>query len=582
MKPATTSRWSRVIWRSTWSSSQGPRALLVALAVLFAVPGCEQGTDPAPDDVIAGTLVSRIDLTATHAVEFWQLSDGAPAMREIGTAEDRADEIDVAALAGLSIADRYARLANDARVPPEIRALSERTAEPRDRANTASAPDLGPGQQASSSGSGPLAMSTPDREPGVIRSAVTWDWNADAQWWISNFCSWNQVDSAWCPTNVGWADSGTVWAMYYETSCVAASFDQSAAYFVERWDGTNGRWVNLANTTVAPRYWQKWWFETRYTYHSKCSSIAAGGDSRVHFAHRFRWGTPPISALGDHPFDRTYDSDLSQDMQGITHDATSWYHTNAYYHYYFLEGVTNESHIWRTPVGTDLSAQPSPFYRNPWQGSYNHFGDLSYGAGYLFVALEPGEGGSASWGGVGIFNTALQYYCATYWPWAGESDQGGTSAWVAYNPKDGLLYSSAGGSWINKYSWSLSWTGSSWTCNLGFVNRIAIRDAYGNATSMTNPSGAEFSNSGKLYLASDAASGVYVMDVYNGRLQTYFAVQIDHGSGEELEGLTIWNLDNGAAPGVAGQIHVQLVDNDDLSSDDYYLKHYRASDPSKL
>jgi hypothetical protein len=99
---------------------------------------------------------------------------------------------------------------------------------------------------------------------------------------------------------------------------------------------------------------------------------------------------------------------------------------------------------------------------------------------------------------------------------------------------------------------------------------------------MTNPSGAEFSNSGKLYLASDASSGVYVMDVYNGRLQTYFAVQIDHGSGEELEGLTIWNLDNGAAPGVAGQIHVQLVDNDDLSSDDYYLKHYRASDPSKL
>ncbi|MGH7820443.1 MAG: HYR domain-containing protein [Candidatus Binatia bacterium] len=47
---------------------------------------------------------------------------------------------------------------------------------------------------------------------------------------------------------------------------------------------------------------------------------------------------------------------------------------------------------------------------------------------------------------------------------------------------------------------------------------------------------------------------------------------------EEPEGLTFWDLDaDGRAPGVGGQLHVILLDNDEDSSDDVYVKHYRRS-----
>jgi len=43
---------------------------------------------------------------------------------------------------------------------------------------------------------------------------------------------------------------------------------------------------------------------------------------------------------------------------------------------------------------------------------------------------------------------------------------------------------------------------------------------------------------------------------------------------EEPEGMTIWDLDDGRAPGIRGQLHVLLVDNDSLDAGDVYLKHY--------
>src|SRR4030095_5088804 len=44
---------------------------------------------------------------------------------------------------------------------------------------------------------------------------------------------------------------------------------------------------------------------------------------------------------------------------------------------------------------------------------------------------------------------------------------------------------------------------------------------------------------------------------------------------EEPEGIPFWDLDNGAAPGVGGQLHTILLDND-LGTSDVYLKHYRV------
>ena len=51
---------------------------------------------------------------------------------------------------------------------------------------------------------------------------------------------------------------------------------------------------------------------------------------------------------------------------------------------------------------------------------------------------------------------------------------------------------------------------------------------------------------------------------------------------EEIEGLTIWDLDDGRAPSIEGQVHVILLDNDTLFNDDFYFKHMRATTLSKL
>ena len=44
---------------------------------------------------------------------------------------------------------------------------------------------------------------------------------------------------------------------------------------------------------------------------------------------------------------------------------------------------------------------------------------------------------------------------------------------------------------------------------------------------------------------------------------------------EEPEGLTYWDLDGRNVPGIRGQLHAILLDND-ANGDDVYFKHYRV------
>lgn len=54
------------------------------------------------------------------------------------------------------------------------------------------------------------------------------------------------------------------------------------------------------------------------------------------------------------------------------------------------------------------------------------------------------------------------------------------------------------------------------------------------------------------------------------------------GDAQEPEGVTVWDLDKDTrAPGIRGQLHVIMVENDwnKLSPDDFYFKHYRFKGP---
>jgi hypothetical protein len=46
---------------------------------------------------------------------------------------------------------------------------------------------------------------------------------------------------------------------------------------------------------------------------------------------------------------------------------------------------------------------------------------------------------------------------------------------------------------------------------------------------------------------------------------------------DEPEGITIWDLDDGRAPCIAGQIHVLMIDNESSRGDRLYFKHYTTS-----
>jgi hypothetical protein len=273
-------------------------ALLFTTSLLGLSLGCDQAGDAADTtppsaesparaaaaDTIDGKLVATVELSATHHVEFWQFSDGAINLRELGGALDRDKKIDLAALAPLSAVDQFKRLAgSNTPVPPALSAAMA-VSVPAKPGGPVSAPP-------------PAAPSSASSAAVVTRSLVELaaiDWNADAAWWTQNFCSTAGVDNVWCPTNLPWADGGTNYATYYEADCLAASQNQSARFTTKYWNGSG--WTTNAVSTVAPRTWMRWTANASNYYTARCESINTGGDSRIDFSQRSTWGAPVCNA----------------------------------------------------------------------------------------------------------------------------------------------------------------------------------------------------------------------------------------------------------------------------------------------
>ncbi|HEX2571216.1 MAG TPA: hypothetical protein VH877_16785 [Polyangia bacterium] len=551
--------------------------LLVTTTSCAGIDGDPGGDTASPSAVeTRGTLLTRVPLGGRHAVEFYALADQSVALREVGDLGDIADRVDVPALAGKSLSDMYRALVHDdtAPVPLPLVAAEAKAAPAAER--TAAPPLAGPALTAVGSAK---EAGAPDQ--GARRAPPTKDGTgallaidptSDATWWTQNFCGTSDADGVWCPTNIGGATSGWRPTMYYEATGMSASSTATATYFVDEWQ--NGAWVRIVTSTLQARSWEKWWFQRTGWWRSGVSGAL------VHFAERFRNATPSFTALSDHPFDRSYEA--ANDMQGVTHDATSWYFTNAK-----TALGDPQSHIWKYPVTTDVNNDPSPYYSNPWQGTYNHFGDIVQTSGVVYVALEA-SGGSASRAAFGAFNTQLQYYGYGVLPAfpstapAG-ADQGGSCPWVAYNPRDGLFYSSSfNPAYLNKYSIGIYSTAP--RVRVTYQGSVKLYDSAGTALTLQRIQGGKFSSSGKLYLSQDVqGGGLVVIDVYDGRLQTRIPVQFDPaGENEELEGLDLWDLEDGRAPGILGHVHVILVQNDIFSNDNFYFKHFRVGDFLKL
>lgn len=160
--------------------------------------------------------------------------------------------------------------------------------------------------------------------------------------------------------------------------------------------------------------------------------------------------------------------------------------------------------------------------------------------------------------------------------------------WCAVNPANGLLYTSPfypsplDTSHLEAFARSMPKGSFSIGFQLRHVGRFDLLDESGRPLGIARVQGGAFSPGGHLYLVSDTADGgILGFDLVTGRKALHHTVAYNPDPfgpdelGEELEGITVWDLDSGTPPGIGGQLHVLMIDNELLSDDDLYFKHFR-------
>jgi hypothetical protein len=261
---------------------------------------------------------------------------------------------------------------------------------------------------------------------------------------------------------------------------------------------------------------------------------------------------PDFVKSSEYPFDSS--AGHTHKMQGVAHDASHWY-------------MTNRWNLFKVPAGLDLGVPGSWAARaripGPLRG-YDHLGDLDYHDGRLYVPVE----GLAP--AIAVFDTDLNYLSHALLPEAADAP------WCAISPLDGHLYASSfRTSEVGKYR--MAWIGSRLV--LTRVGSVPLRDDAGRPLRLRRVQGGAFSATGKLYLVSDVTGeGIKVFDLESGRLQA--AIRVDFAHDEELEGIDIWDVDGAQVPGIDGQVHLQMIDHDWWSGDDFFFKHYRVAEPA--
>lgn len=300
-----------------------------------------------------------------------------------------------------------------------------------------------------------------------------------------------------------------------------------------------------------------------------------------------------------------------QEVQGLAHDADYWYITqNPALRVSPFDNppvLTGGPRLWRVPVSHDLGAgvgcgsgsvscgdlRLTPLLG----GGYNHYGDPDVyefgGRGYVLVPIE---GGAA---GVAIFraDATLQFLASA--PFPGQTH----SSWVAVDAMGRLLSSDFDDvTAFNRFTldWATFQASGEQTFSLQLESVIPVLDEAGAALTLQGAQGGEYSDDWARFYFAGTHDGIHVFEERAGsavecapaaactlaqRVERShngpggFAFEFNDSSSvsEEPEGLTFWDLDaDGRAPGLKGQLHVVLLDNDFLE-DDAYVKHYRLA-----
>ncbi|MGQ0626923.1 MAG: hypothetical protein ACT4PL_02345 [Phycisphaerales bacterium] len=302
--------------------------------------------------------------------------------------------------------------------------------------------------------------------------------------------------------------------------------------------------------------------------------------------------------LGHYPVAET---SWSHNVQGVAHDDNNWF-------------ITNTDLIWKIPVERDLNSVTSTstgvirrtLGSYPALAGYAHFGDPDVHrvglTDYLIVPIEAEDATCTSGlpGGVAI----LRCFDLSYVAHVGFPGQCNDAGWVASRGEflvssrqhvgapPGSPSSITGGLRFYFFDWNLLHNFG--VAAIAFDHEVEMLNEQGGRLEMVTMQGGEFApGSDLLYLLSGFhddsneladREGIHVLETttfrrvaHSTRGFGHFDYYYDPGfnSAGEPEGLTVWDLDNGRAPGIRGQLHVMRLDNDAFH-DDIAFKHYTS------
>jgi hypothetical protein len=285
--------------------------------------------------------------------------------------------------------------------------------------------------------------------------------------------------------------------------------------------------------------------------------------------------------LGNYPDERQ--DDWTDECQGVTHDDDHWF-------------ITQKGSVWQVPLRKDLRdhlqdgvdgvlRRPIPVV------GYDHFGDPDVRGGILYIPLE-GKRRIFWFITVPRVPRIVAFRASDLaFLWSAPLPRQQQAGWCAIS--NGVLYSSngrvtpriaSGEGPLFRYEIERA--------GLTFLGRLLLRDEAGTPVVLDSMQGGAFADARHLYISCGyyedphPSWGIHLFDLRSQRR----IVRSTNGSGsfnyefhpggsidEEPEGLTYWDLDGRNAPGIRGQLHAILLDNDD-NGDDVYFKHYRVQD----
>ena len=313
----------------------------------------------------------------------------------------------------------------------------------------------------------------------------------------------------------------------------------------------------------------------------------------------------PYIFINDFPSD--VENSFSEEVQGMCHDASSWLITRNHFLLFSqpFEPPTSTGALLKIPLSSDLrTAQPiakaliPPFLR---QKGYNHMGDPDCMNGFVFVPIEGIGHVETSPAAVAVFNASDLSFVNWDVLYINEDHHG---PWVAIDPADGVsLWSSGTGNVHGKfYVYTIDWSqvvprGSFIFASAGVVG--PYRNRFGASLRISGLQGGAFNTSGTVLFVTNSGHdspdghGLWALNKNTGELIGESSNDSDNNGGDygpfryrtphdtfpscggfEEEGLDYFPTNHSITPGIDGQLHAILLNNDCITADNFYMKHY--------